>query len=90
MKTFTEKRVAILSFIISGYFLLIYFFNIYEIDAVLIGVFRELLTIPFLVAQIVFLFLGTRFLIKKKFKTLTLLGVLLLMISSMYTFSSFF
>ncbi len=90
MKTFTEKRVAILSFIIAGYFLLIYLLHLFEIDLVLIGVFRELLSIPFLLAQIVFLFLGTRFLIKKKFQILTLLGVLLLIISSIFTFGSFF
>jgi hypothetical protein len=90
LKTLTEKRVAILSFVIVGYFALLHLVNIFKVKAVVIGVFVELLTIPFLLAQIVFLFLGTRFLIKNKFQTLTLLGVLLLIISSIFTFGDFF
>lgn len=91
MKTNTEKKVAIISFIIVAYFLLLYGINFFKIDWVIIGVFRELLTIPFLIAQLVFLFLGIRFLLLNKFQNiLTILSVLLLLVSSIFTFGSFF
>ena len=89
MTILSEKRVAITSFIIAVYFLILYFLNVFEIDFVIIGVFRELLTIPFLIVQIVFLILGIRFLIRKKIQVLTILGVLVLLVSSIYTFGSF-
>ena len=51
----------IANFTIVSYFVLIWLINFYKIDIVLIGVFRELLTIPFLIAQIVFLVIGINF-----------------------------
>lgn len=90
MKLLTEKKVSIYSFIIAAYFLLIYFFYENQIDFVLLGIFRELLTIPFLIAQLVFLYIGIRFLIQKKIYVFTLLGVIVLIISSIFTFSTFF
>ena len=60
----TTKNLTIINFGIVFYFGLMYLLYIYNIDYVLIGVFRELLTIPLLIAQIIFLVLGIRQLLK--------------------------
>ncbi|MAP06103.1 MAG: hypothetical protein CMP79_05645 [Formosa sp.] len=60
-KSITDRKLIIANFTIVSYFVLIWLINVYKIDIVLIGVFRELLTIPFLIAQIVFLVIGIYF-----------------------------
>ncbi|RLD41708.1 MAG: hypothetical protein DRI89_09155 [Bacteroidetes bacterium] len=90
-KFLTERNLTIINFIIVLFFLLIYSLNFYKVDFVLIGVFRELLTIPFLIAQFVFLFFGIQFLIKEdKRNFLTVISILVLAISTIITISSFF
>ena len=86
----TSRNLTVINFGIVLYFIIIYFINFYEIDFVLIGVFRELLTIPFLLAQIVFLIIGILFLIKNKKNFLTFISVLALAICSLLVFGSFF
>lgn len=66
-KLITNRNLTIVNFAIVSYFILIWLINFYKIDNVIIGVFREILTIPFLIAQIVFLVIGIRYLIKKDF-----------------------
>ena len=58
---YARRKLIIANFTIVSYFVLIWLINVYKIDIVLIGVFRELLTIPFLIAQIVFLVIGIYF-----------------------------
>ncbi|KGO79983.1 hypothetical protein Q762_12875 [Flavobacterium cauense R2A-7] len=89
-KLITNRNLTIINFGIVFYFILIYFINFYKIDFVLIGVFRELLTIPFLLAQIVFLIIGIIFLIKNQKDFLTLVSVLALTICTFITIGSFF
>mgnify|MGYP003512739470 CR=1 FL=1 len=86
----TNKNLTIVNFAIVSYFFLIWLINFYEIDFVLIGVFREQLTIPFLIAQIVFLVIGIKYLIKNKRNSLTIISVLTLAICSIITIRSFF
>ncbi len=87
----SEKRLTIINSIIVVYFISIYLINLYKIEVVFIGVFRELLTIPFLIAQIVFLIFGIHFLVKqKKPQVLTIFSIILLAICSMITIGSFF
>ena len=58
---------------------------------VLIGVFRELLTIPFMIAQIVFLILGIKHLIKnRKQNVLMVISVISLIVCATITIVSFF
>lgn len=92
MKTFLNtKSLSIFNFIIVTFFAASYLIYIYQIDFVIIGVFREMLTIPFMLAQIVFLFLSIRFLIaEKRFPFGLLLSVIALAICSVLTFGSFF
>jgi hypothetical protein len=86
-----NRYLTTINFIIVAYFLSIYFLYLYKIDTTLIGVLRELLTIPFLIAQIVFLIIGIRYIIKNNSKNyLTILSVIALMFSTIFTIGSFF
>lgn len=86
-----NNRLTIINFIIVSYFIGLYFINLYKVDFVLVGVFRELLTIPFLLAQLLFLALGIVFLITNKNRhLLTIISVVLLTICAIVTIGSFF
>ena len=89
-KSITDRKLIIANFTIVSYFVLIWLINVYKIDIVLIGVFRELLTIPFLIAQIVFLVIGINFLIKNQRNALTIISVLSLSCCMLITVGSFF
>ncbi len=87
----TEKILTIFNFVIVTYFVAIYLFNYYQIDFVLIGVFREMLTIPFMFGQIGLLIFGVYFVVKeKKFRFLLLLSIAVLAICAILTIGSFF
>ena len=89
-KLMTNRNLTIINFVIVSYFIIIWLINFYKLDFVLIGVFREILTIPFLIAQVVFLVIGIRYLIKNKRSFLTIISVLLLAICTIITIGSFF
>jgi hypothetical protein len=89
-KLITNRNLSIINFVIVAYFGVIYSINFYNIDFVLIGVFREILTIPFLLAQIVFLVLGIIHLIKHKTQFLTIISIIALAICAIYTIGWFF
>ncbi len=89
-KLATDKNLTIINFVIVSYFLLIWGINTLQIDAILIGVFRELLTIPFLIAQIAFSIIGIIFIIKNPKKTITTISLVLLIACAVITISSFF
>ena len=89
-KLITDRNLIIVNFAIVSYFILIWLISFYKIDLVLIGVFVELLTIPFLIAQIVFLVIGIRHLIKDHRNQLTVISVLLLAVCNVITIGSFF
>jgi hypothetical protein len=82
--------LTIVNFAIVSYFILIWLINFYKLDFVLIGVFREMLTIPFLIAQIVFLVIGIKYLIKNQINLLTIISVVSLAICAIITIGSFF
>jgi len=89
-KLISNKNLTIINFIIVSFFVLAWLINFYKIDFALIEIFRELLTIPFLIAQIVFLVIGIKYLINNKRDSLTIVSVLLLAICSIITIGSFF
>ena len=90
-KILTERKLIIINFSIVLYFILIYLIYYLKLDYVLIGVFGEILTIPFFIAQIVFLILGGTFLVENKHTSfITKLSVIVLVICSIVTISSFF
>ncbi len=89
-KLITNKNLTIINFLIVTYFILIWLVNFYKIDFVLIGVFREILTLPFLVMQIVFLVIGIKYLFQKKGNLLTIISIVSLVICTIITVGSFF
>lgn len=86
----TDRNLTIANFGIVFYFTMIWLINFYNIDFVLIGVFRELLTIPFLIAQVVFLIIGIKYLIKNKMDILLIISLIALAICSFTTIGWFF
>jgi hypothetical protein len=87
-KLITNKNLTFINFAIVTFFILIWLINIYKIDFVLVGVFRELLTIPILIAQIFFLVIGIKHLSKSNI--LTIISLVLLAICSSITIGMFF
>lgn len=87
---FTHYNLAIINFTIVVYFTVIWGIHLRGIDWVIIGVFRELLTLPFFIAQFVFIVLGFKFLSKFKKSIVFMLSLLLLVISTVITLWSFF
>jgi len=85
-----NRNLTIINFLIVSYFALIYLFYLYNIDHVLIGVFRELLTIPLLIAQIIFLVMGIKRVLKSSKNLVMVVSVLLLAICTFLTIGSFF
>jgi hypothetical protein len=85
-----NKNLTIINFSIVAYFVLLYVLDFLKIDFVLIGVFREILTIPFILAQMLFLVLGVIHIVKHKTYLLTSISIVLLAINAIYTIGSFF
>ncbi|GAB5527938.1 MAG: hypothetical protein Roseis2KO_58100 [Roseivirga sp.] len=89
----SEKQLLAISLAIATYFLTIFLLNFFEVDFTLIGVFRELLTVPMLLGQLIFLVMGLAILVRRKEskrKYLTVMSILLLATSSLLTIGSFF
>lgn len=80
-KLITNKNLTIINFGIVTYFAILYLFSIYKIDSILIGFFVESLTIPFLIAQIVFTVIGIRYLITEKSKGYLMIFSLIILIT---------
>lgn len=90
MKKFiTDKNLTLINFTIVLYFILIWAIHVSKIDFVVLNFFRELLTIPFLMALIVFTIISIRYLFKPKKKALTIISILVLFICSIVIFLSF-
>ena len=87
---YTSKSLSLINVIIILYFGFIYLINIFGVNFVLIGVVTNFLTIPFLLAEVIFLILGIRFLIENKKNVLFLyFSLVLLFISFVFTYGSF-
>jgi hypothetical protein len=78
------------NFIIVGFFILLTLIDYYRIDSAVISIFRELLTIPFLALQIIFLILSIRFVFKHNAKDFWLnISIFVLAICNTVTICSF-
>lgn len=84
-----SKTLTLINFFIVAYFAFIYLLYFAKVDFVLVGVFRELLTIPFLLAQIVFLVIGVVYYVRFKANFVFILSWLALAICSYFTLSTF-
>lgn len=90
-KLLTERNLIVINIIIVSYFVVLYLINLCMLDYVLIGVVGEMLTIPFLCSQILFLVLGGKYLMKKRKSSFVFkISLILLAICSVITFYSFF
>ena len=89
-KLISDRTLTLLNFTIVFYFVLLWVIDFYKVDFVLIGVFSQLLTIPFLVAQIIFIIVGLNYIIYNKKQTLTIISILALAISTIVTVGGFF
>ena len=84
-------KLLIASLIVSAYFLTLFLVDYFELDHFLIGFFGELLTIPFLLAQIVFLIIGFYLLLTQKHQRgLIILSIVILSLCSILTFGTIF
>jgi hypothetical protein len=90
LKLITNRRLAFINFGIVCYFFLIWLIHFYQIDFFIIGFFQELFTIPFLIAQFIFLFISIAFLIKNPKKYLSLISLMALAVCTFLTTKSFF
>ncbi|MBJ7879825.1 hypothetical protein [Gelidibacter salicanalis] len=90
MKLLTDRNLTLINFGIVFYFLIIYGLYVFKIDFVIIGVFQEMLSIPFLIAQVVFVVIGINYVIKHKKKPLTIISLFALIVCSILTIGSFF
>jgi hypothetical protein len=86
----TSKNLTIVNFLIVFYFILLYLTYSYKVDHNLIQIIVELFTIPLLIAQIVFLVLGIKYLIEHKENFLLLISLLFLAVCSFFTLTNTF
>ena len=86
----TNKNLTIVNFAIVSFFILIFMLNYFKVEFALLDVYREIMTIPFLIAQIVFLIISINYILKNQKNSLTILSVVALAISSFITIGSFF
>ena len=89
-KTLTHRHLTLINFTIVAYFSLLWLLNFYRLDYALIGVFQEILTIPFLIAQLVFLVIGIQYLIKNKITIPFAISFLSLVLCVIISIKSFF
>lgn len=89
-KLLENKNLSIINLSIIVFFMFFYGVNYYEIDFFLIEVFRELLTIPFILAAIAFSILGFRKLLTGKMDYSTGISFFMLLTCTVLIIISFF
>lgn len=90
MKKISNSNLTIINFVIIAYFTALWLVIYFEFYTVIIGVFNELLTIPFLLGQFVFLYIGLRNFGTYKKSFWTVLSIVLLAICTVITVSGLF
>ncbi len=83
------KKLTLINFSIIIFFCLIYLQNQYKINNGFVNFIKELFTIPFLFAQVIFLIISVKHLLKQKMNIAFLISVIILATSSFITFKSF-
>lgn len=86
----SSKKLTCINLGIVGYFIFIWLVHVYQFNAIIIGVIRELLTIPILLSQFVFLFFSLKFFWHNKPSFMFIISLLLLLGCIFFTFKSFF
>lgn len=89
-KQIKSINLTLINFIIVCYFLVLGLINLLEIDNPVVGMLREVLTIPFLLLQVYFLVIGIRFWVRNFTPFLTKVSVVALAACTLFTIGSFF
>lgn len=90
MKLLTDRNLMLINFAIIFYFCLVYVFYVFKIDFVIIGVFQEMLTIPLMIAQVLFVAIGLNFMMTYQKKTWFMISLMALIVCAILTIRSFF
>ena len=85
-----HRNLTIANFAIVTYFIILGIVHLFKIDFVLFGVLTEFLTIPLLIAQIVFIVIGINTMLKNKANIMMVISVVALVICSIVTIGSLF
>ena len=89
-KLMTNRNLTIINFTIVIYFITLYLIFLFKINFMFIGFFVELLTIPFMIAQIVFFVIGINHLVKNRpGSVINLISIVVLLICVILTFGSY-
>lgn len=86
----SSKNLTLINLLIVAYFVLLYFVNHYQIKSQLIQGAGEMLTIPFLIAQVIFVAIGIQYITQGKRKLWTVVSIVLLGLCAIATVKSFF
>ncbi len=85
-----SSNITILNFLVVSYFAILWAFGYYGITSAIINFLRELLTIPFLAAEVVLLVVGIRYLFKPNKELLVIISIAALAVCTFLTIGSFF
>lgn len=83
------KKITLINFSITGFFCLIYLQNNSNINNGIVNFIKELFTIPFLIAQVVFLIISIKKILNKRINIRFIISLILLITCSFFTFKSF-
>ncbi|NQX78361.1 hypothetical protein [Gilvibacter sp.] len=89
-KVLSSKGLTVVNLLIVAYFSLLYLVNHYQLKSQAIQVVGELLTIPFLIALVVFTAIGIKYLTQSKKQFWTVVSIVLLGLCAIATVKSFF
>lgn len=89
-KLLNSRNLSLVNLLIVTYFVGLYLVNFYQVDHKLVGVLGELLTVPFLIAMVLFLAIGIKYLTERKKQTITVISIGLLGLCAIATVKSFF
>jgi len=91
MKRLSETALRGINFGIVSYFIVVYLLHHYGVSGGLVAVFVELFSIPFLLAQVIFMVISIKFLVdNSNRKTMTIVSMVALAICTVLTLGSFF
>lgn len=86
----SSKGLTAVNLLIVAYFALSYLVNYYQISSKAIQGVSEFLTIPFLIALVIFTAIGLKYLTQKKRRSSTVISIALLGLCAIATAKSFF
>lgn len=87
---FSSKNLTVINLLIVAFFCLLYLVNYFDIKNPGVQAVGELLTVPFLIALVVFTAVGVKYLTQRKKQFWTVFSIALLGLCAISTVKSFF